>query len=96
MFCYILLFIRNRTPVGVLTVLHVINTKLRTKFEVHLGRSLTSNNEHMSRNISRHVNSKTCARWPLSKRPKMVFKTNYSLMQVKSIAECSILMLARL
>ena len=26
---------------------------------------------------------------PLSKRPKIVFKTNYRLMQVKSIAKCS-------
>ena len=31
--------------------------------------------------------SKTCVEWPLSKRPKMVFKTNYHLMQVKSIAQ---------
>ena len=31
--------------------------------------------------------SKTCVKWPLSKRPKMVFKTNYRLMQVKSIAD---------
>ena len=37
------------------------------------------------------VNSKTCVKWPLSKRPKLVFKTNYRLMQVKSIAEWSIL-----
>ena len=33
--------------------------------------------------------SKTCLKRPLSKRPKLVFKTNYHLMQVKSIAECS-------
>ena len=33
--------------------------------------------------------SKTCLKWPLSKRPKLFFKTNYRLMQVKSIAECS-------
>ena len=33
--------------------------------------------------------SETCVKLPLSKRPKMVFKTDYSLMQVKSIAECS-------
>ena len=33
--------------------------------------------------------SKTCVTLPLSKRPKMVFKTDYGLMQVKSIAECS-------
>ena len=36
-----------------------------------------------------HIYSKTCVKWPLSKRPKMVSKTNYRLMQVKSIAECS-------
>ena len=33
--------------------------------------------------------SKTCVKRPLSKRPKMVFKTNYRLMLVKCIAECS-------
>ena len=33
--------------------------------------------------------SKTCVKLPLSKRSKLVFKTNYRLMQVKSIAECS-------
>ena len=33
--------------------------------------------------------SKTCVKQPLSKRPQLVFKTNYPLMQVKSIAECS-------
>ena len=33
--------------------------------------------------------SKTCVKLPLSKTPKLVFKTNYRLMQVKSIAECS-------
>ena len=35
---------------------------------------------------------KTCLKRPLKKmffRPKMVFKTDYRLMQVKSIAECS-------
>ena len=33
--------------------------------------------------------SKTCVIRPLSKITKMIFKTNYLLMQVKSIAECS-------
>ena len=33
--------------------------------------------------------SKTCVKRPPSKRPKLVFKTNYCLMQVKNIAECS-------
>ena len=32
--------------------------------------------------------SKTCVKRPLSKGPKMVFKTVYCLKQVKSIAEC--------
>ena len=33
---------------------------------------------------------KTCVKHPLSKiQKKMVFKTNYRLMQVKSISECS-------
>ena len=34
------------------------------------------------------IYSKTCVKRPLSKRPKIVFKTNYRFMQVKSIAEC--------
>ena len=33
--------------------------------------------------------SKTCVKSPLSKRPKKGLKTDYRLMQVKSIAECS-------
>ena len=33
------------------------------------------------------VYSKTCVKRPLSKRPKMVFKTNYCLVQVKSILQ---------
>ena len=33
------------------------------------------------------IYSKTCLKRPLSNRTKMVFKTNYRLMQVKSIAE---------
>ena len=32
---------------------------------------------------------KTCVKLLLSKSPKIVFKTDYRLMQVKSIAECS-------
>ena len=35
--------------------------------------------------------SKTCVKWPLSKRLKLGFKTNYRLMQVRSIgAFCNI------
>ena len=41
----------------------------------------------VSNNIKNY--SKTCVKRPLSKRPKIGFKTNYCLMQVKSIAECS-------
>ena len=33
--------------------------------------------------------SRTCLKRPLKKNTKMVFKTDYCLMQVKSIAECS-------
>ena len=33
--------------------------------------------------------SKTCIKRPLKKKNKIVFKTDYRLMQVKSIAECS-------
>ena len=39
--------------------------------------------------LNKIIYSKTCAKRSLSKRPKMVFKTDYRLMQVKSIAECS-------
>ena len=37
----------------------------------------------------RTIYSKTCLKGSLSKRPKLVFKTKYRLMQVESIAECS-------
>ena len=40
-------------------------------------------------NVKKISYSKTCVKRSLSKRPKMVSKTNYCLMQVKSIAECS-------
>ena len=33
--------------------------------------------------------SKTCLKRPLKKKTKLVFKTDFRLMQVKSIAECS-------
>ena len=33
--------------------------------------------------------SKTCVKRPLSKDRKLIFKTNYRVMQVKSIADCS-------
>ena len=39
--------------------------------------------------MSVSIYSKTCVKQPLSRRPKLVFNTNYRLMQVKSIAECS-------
>ena len=35
------------------------------------------------------IYSKTCLKRPLKKKTKMGFKTDYRLMQVKSIAECS-------
>ena len=38
---------------------------------------------------SKSLYSKTCIKQPLKKNTKMVFNTNYRLMQVKSIAECS-------
>ena len=37
--------------------------------------------------------SKTCLQRPLKRRPKLVFKTDYHLMQVRSIAECSFIKL---
>ena len=39
-------------------------------------------------NFNKIIYSKTCVKRPLSKWPKMVFKTDYHLMQVKSTAEC--------
>ena len=33
--------------------------------------------------------SKTCLKRPLKKKTKLVFQTDYCLMQVNSIAECS-------
>ena len=36
-----------------------------------------------------YMYSKIYVKWPLSKRSKMVFKTDYGLMWVKNIAECS-------
>ena len=35
------------------------------------------------------IYSKTCLKRPLKKKTKMGFKTDFCLMQVKSIAECS-------
>ena len=40
--------------------------------------------------------SKTCLKRPLSKKQKLVFKTNYHLMQVKSIEEYSAMLSARI
>ena len=39
--------------------------------------------------IKIYIYSKNCVKRLLSKRPKIDFKTNYRLMQVKSNAECS-------
>ena len=48
---------------------------------------VTSHQKGLQPNYSYY--SKTCVKRPLSKRPNMVFKTDYRLMQVKSIVECS-------
>ena len=45
--------------------------------------------ERKLHNYTENIYSKTCVKRPLSKDPKMVFKTNYRLMQNNSIAECS-------
>ena len=42
-----------------------------------------------SQAILQHNDSKTCLKRPLQKKTKLGFKTDYRLMQVKSIAECS-------
>ena len=39
------------------------------------------------------INSKTCVKRPILKDRKLVFKSNYCLMQVTSIAECSFIKL---
>ena len=41
--------------------------------------------------LAQYMYSKTCLKQPLKSRQKKVFKTDYRLMQAKSIAECSIL-----
>ena len=46
-------------------------------------------NAYMSEVPNMTKYSKTCVKRPLSKDKKMVFKTDYCLMQVKSIAQCS-------
>ena len=38
--------------------------------------------------LTKDIYSKTCVKRQLSKRPKLVFKTYYHLLQVKSSAEC--------
>ena len=49
-----------------------------------LWRSLEASHSEFSNEYS-----KTCVKRQLSKTQKFVFKNNYRLMQVKSIAECS-------
>ena len=48
---------------------------------------ILSGNPGLEQRIRKY--SKTCVKRPLSKGYKLVFKTNYRIMQVKSIAECS-------
>ena len=65
----------------------------------NLSQNLNKNEEkNHSRigNRNRHIQmvsvvmySKTCLKRPLQKDQKLAFKTDYRLMQVKSIAECS-------
>ena len=49
---------------------------------------LRRNMFHCTDRVRERTYSKTCVKRPFSKRP-LVFKTNYRLMQVKSIAKCS-------
>ena len=60
------------------------------------GKSALVNNKSKLYSMLSNINigiiiefSKTCVKQPFSKRPKIVFKTNYHSMRVKSIAECS-------
>ena len=51
----------------------------------------------LKRTVSKHMinkNSKPCAEWPSKKDQILVFKTDYRLMQVKSIAECHFVVLS--
>ena len=49
---------------------------------------LRRNMFHCTDRVRERTYSKTCVKRPFSKRP-LVFKTNYRLMRVKSIAKCS-------
>ena len=40
-------------------------------------------------NLTTYIYSKTCLKRPFKKKTKVDFKTDYRLMQVESIAECS-------
>ena len=74
-----LFFETAQTDVNLLRCTHV------PKFVPYAGYQLSSSNNSMRKLIY----SKTCVKRPLSKRPKIDFKTNYRSMQVISIAECS-------
>ena len=54
-----------------------VNINIKTVLAIGLGAVISKEN------------SKTCVKRQLYKRPNLVFKTNYRLMQVKVIAECS-------
>ena len=51
---------------------------------------MANENAHIDGHTDKFINySKTCVKWPRQKDRKLVFKTNYRLIQLKSIAECS-------
>ena len=68
----------------------VANMQFRLHFAVaHLLFFCTHTIQKFCKPATRLHYSKACLKWPLSKRKKMGFMTNYRLMQVKRIARCS-------
>ena len=67
--------------------------KMRTKIKERDSEidKLQKSNKMLKDMVDRYVRqySKTCLKRPLKKNTKLVCKTDYHLMQVKSIAECS-------
>ena len=70
-------------------VMIVINVDYTTNSLMVPHISLTHPIQNNLRSIMVSAYSKTCLRGHSKRTPKLVFKTDYRLMQVKSIAECS-------
>ena len=96
----------NSVRRGFYAIIHLIHTKYRRASKTHMMLCYQTQPIHVahkeevwelwsnilfSQSDQRLYNySKTCVKRPLLKRSKIVYKTNYHLMQVKSVAECSL------